>query len=208
MGGILDIFGAGKTAKAQKQAADKSAQASQYATDQSIALQREQFDRVWQATQGARNLGNNATGQLQGLTDGTIDPSAWIKKTPGYQVNLDAGQRQLNASLAAKGGLLSGDAMKEGLKFGADYANGVFGQERNALLAYAGLGQTAVNTGAQTGQATANASQNALQQNAANLSSSYGQKADATAGLWGTISGTFGQNALSRMAGSFMKGGF
>ena len=40
MGGILDIFGASKTAKAQKQAADKSAAASQYATDQSMALQR------------------------------------------------------------------------------------------------------------------------------------------------------------------------
>lgn len=208
MGGILDIFGAGKTAKAQSKAADKAAAASQYATDQSLALQREQFDRIWNATKGSRDLGNTATGQLQGLADGSMDPTAWIQKTPGYQVNLDAGQRQINASLAARGGLLSGDAAKEGLRYGADYANGVFGQERNALLAYAGLGQTAVNTGAQTGQATANASQNALQQNAANLASSYGQKADATAGLWGTISGTFGQNALSRMAGSFMKGGF
>lgn len=50
MGGILDIFGASKTAKAQKQAADKSAAASQYATDQSMALQREQFNRIWDAT--------------------------------------------------------------------------------------------------------------------------------------------------------------
>lgn len=207
MGGILDIFGAGKTAKAQKQAADKAAQASQYATDQSLALQREQFDRVWNATAGSRQLGDTATAKLQGLADGTVDPSEWIKSTPGYQVNLDAGQRQLNASLAAKGGLLSGDAAKEGLKYGANYANGVFGQERNALLSYAGLGQTAVNTGAATGQATANASQNALQQNAANLTSSYNQKADATAGLWGTLSGTFGQNALSKYASMFMGGG-
>lgn len=208
MGGILDIFGASKTAKAQKQAADKAAAASQYATDQSVNLQREQFDRIWKATQGSRNLGDTATGQLQGLADGSVDPTAWVQKTPGYQVNLDAGQRQLNASLAAKGGLLSGDAMKEGLKYGADYANNVFGQERNAMLAYAGLGQTALNTGAATGQATANASQNALQNNASNLASSYNQKADATAGLWGTISGTFGQNAMAQLAGSFMKGGF
>lgn len=207
MGGILDIFGANKTAKAQKQAADKAAQASQYATDQAMALQRENFNRIWEATAPSRKLGDTATGQLQGLADGTVDPTAWVQKTPGYQANLDAGQRQINASAAAKGGLLSGDAAKAGLKYGADYATGVYNQERNALLAMAGLGQTAVNTGAATGQATANASQNALQQNAANLGSSYQQKADATAGLWGTITGTFGQNALAKYAKTFA-GGF
>lgn len=207
MGGILDIFGASKTAKAQKQAADKAAQASQYATDQSLALQREQFNRIWEATSPSRKLGDTATGQLQGLTDGTIDPTKWLEANPGYQTNLQAGQRQINASAAAKGGLLSGDAAKAGLKFGADYATGVYNQERNALLAMAGLGQTAVNTGAQTGQATANASQNALQQNAQNLASSYGQKARATAGLWGTITGTYGQepmmNVMKMFGGKF-----
>jgi hypothetical protein len=207
MGGILDIFGASKTAKAQKQAADKAAQASQYATDQSLALQREQFNRIWEATAPSRKLGDTATGQLQGLADGTIDPTKWLEANPGYQTNLQAGQRQINASAAAKGGLLSGDAAKAGLKFGADYATGVYNQERNALLAMAGLGQTAVNTGAQTGQATTNASQNALQQNAQNLATSYGQKADATAGLWGTITGTFGNNALAKYAKVFA-GGF
>lgn len=207
MGGILDIFGANKTAKAQKQAADKAAQASQYATDQSIALQKEQFNRIWEATAGSRKLGDTATGTLQGLTDGTIDPTAWVQKTPGYKVNLDAGQRQLNASAAARGGLLSGDAAKDALKYGADYATGQFGTERNALLAMAGLGQTAVNTGAQVGGQTTNAITNALQNNAQNLASSYGQKADATAGLWGTIAGTFGNNALAKYA-KVVAGGF
>lgn len=203
MGAILDIFGASKTAKAQTQAADKAAAASQYATDQSIGLQKEQFDRIWGATAPSRALGDTAVAKLQGLTDGTTDPTAWLQSTPGYKANLDAGQRQINASLAAKGGLLSGDAAKEGLKYGADYATGIYNTERNALLAAAGLGQTAVNTGAATGQATTNASQNALTQNANNLASSFNQKADATAGLWGTISGTYGQNAMAKYAKMF-----
>lgn len=207
MGGIVDIFTGNKTAKAQKQAADKTAQASQYATDQSIALQRELFGRIWDATAASRKLGDTATGKLQGLLDGSTDPTAWLESTPGYRVSLDAGQRQINASSAAKGGLLSGAAAKAGLKYGADYATNVYNTERNALLAQAGLGQTAVNTGAQTGQATANASQNALMQNAANLGSSYQQKADATAGFMGTLAGTFGGNALSRYAKMFA-GGF
>lgn len=207
MGGILDIFGANKTAKAQKQAADQAAAASQYATDQSIALQKEQFNRIWEATAGSRKLGDTATGTLQGLTDGTIDPTAWVQKTPGYQVNLDAGQRQLNASAAARGGLLSGDAAKDALKYGADYATGQFGTERNALLAMAGLGQTAVNTGAQVGGQTTNAITNALQNNAQNLTSSYGQKADATTGLWATLAGSFGANSLAKYGKAFMTGG-
>lgn len=212
MGALADILGASKAAKAQTKAADKAAQASQYATDQSMALQREQFNRIWDATAGSRKLGDTATGQLQGLADGTVDPTAWLQKTPGYQANLDAGQRQINASAAAKGGLLSGDAAKAGLKFGADYATGVYNQERNALLAMAGLGQTGVNTAAQTGQATANASQNALQTNAERLGSSYQQKANAQSQLWSGLGGYLGSQSAKGMnfgnALKFFSGGF
>lgn len=207
MGGILDIFGASKTAKAQKQAAEKSAQASQYATDQSLAYQREQDARTYADTAGARNLGNAATTKLQGLIDGTVDPNAFVRSTAGYQVGLDQGQRQINASAAAKGGLLSGAAARAGLRYGQDYATGVLNTERNALMGAAGLGAQGVSTGAQSGAQAANASQNALTGNAQNLASSYNQKADATAGLWGTITGTFGNNALSKYAKMFA-GGF
>lgn len=204
MGAVLDIFGANKAAKAQQKAAQQAAQASQYATDQSIAQQREMFERIWQAGQPGRDLGNAATGKLQNLLANPAQAQQWVEQTPGYQTNLAAGQRQLNASAAAKGGLLSGAAAREGLRYGADYATNVFNTERNALLAQAGLGQTALNTGAQVGQGTTNATQNALFQNANNLGRSYYDKADATAGLWGTISGTFGQNALASVAGKFL----
>lgn len=205
MGFVADLFGAGKAAKAQKQAADKSAQASQYATDKTIAEQKRQFDLIWGETADSRKLGHTATGKLQGLMDGG-DPTAWIESTPGYQANLKAGQRQLNASAASRGGLLSGDAAREALKYGADYATGVFNTERNALMAQAGLGQTALNTGAATGQNTTNAITNALQGNAQNLASSYQKKADATSGFWGTVSGTLGGNAFAKNLGSFASG--
>lgn len=206
MGQVLDIFGAKKAAKAQKQAADKAAAASQYATDQSLALQREQFDRMWGATQGARDLGDAAIGKLNALNSGALNATDWIKSTPAYQTNLDAGQRQINASMAARGGLLSGDAAKEGMKYGADYANNLFNQERNALMAQAGLGQTATAQGGSAGQNMANNGQNALFNNANNLASSYNQKADATAGFWGNMVGTFGSNAIGGKLGSFLKG--
>lgn len=206
MGFVADIFGGNKAAKAQIKAADKSAAASQYATDQSLALQREQFDRMWGATQPGRDLGNAAIGKINALNNGTVNATDWIKNTPAYQTNLDAGQRQINASMAAKGGLMSGDAAKAGLKYGADYANNLFNQERNALMAQAGLGQTATAQGGAAGQNMANNGQNALFNNANNLASSYGQKADAKAGFWGNMTGLFGSNGFANMAGSFMKG--
>ena len=203
MGVIADLFGASKTASAQKKAADKAAAASQYATDQSIALQRANDDRTWAATQGARDLGNTATGSLNALFNGTTNATDWTRAQPNYQVNLDAGQRQINASAAAKGGLLSGAAAREGLKYGADYATNQYQGAVNNLFTAAGQGAQGVSTGAQTGQATANASQNALTGNAANLASSYNQKADATGGMWGTVAGTFGQEAMAKYAKMF-----
>lgn len=217
MGAILDIFGAGKAKKAQQKAADQQIAASREATDKSLAMQQEQFDRVWGATQVGRDAGNAATSrlsQLSGLTPNVdaagnpISTTDWLRSTPGYDVNFKEGQRAQNASLASRGGLLSGDAGRAAIQYGQDFGNRIFNQERNALQSIAGLGQNATAQGASAGAQQANAGQNALFQNAGNLSSSYQNKADATSGFWGTLSGTFGQNALSSLAGSFMKGGF
>lgn len=203
MGFIADIFTSSKAAKAQTRAADQAAAASQYATDQSIALQREQFNRVWDATAQQRALGNSATGRLQGLLDGTTDPTQWLQSTPGYQFNFDEGQRSLQATRAARGGLLSGAAGREAVRYGQNYGNNIFNQERNALLSQAGFGQTATGMGAQAGANAANASQNALLNNASLLGQSSYARGDAQAGFWGSVGGALnGGNFLA----SFMKG--
>ena len=70
MGQILDIFGASKARKAQERAADKSIAASTAATDRTLALQRDMFDRVWTGTAVQRDAGDAATrmmAQLMGL---------------------------------------------------------------------------------------------------------------------------------------------
>lgn len=263
MGNLLDIFGANKAAKAQSKAADQQIAASKEATDKSLAMQQEQFDRVWGATEVSRTAGNAATAKLADLSglgggsnalnwsgyleanpdvaasiaagnyggegglagaaqrhfteygqkEGRAAPTVqtttdWLRSTPGYDVNFKEGQRAQNASLASRGGLLSGDAGRAAIQYGQDYGNRIFNQERNALQSIAGLGQSATAQGNAAGAQQASAGQNALFQNAGNLSSSYQNKADATSGFWGTMSGTFGSNALAGMAGSFLKGGF
>lgn len=260
MGNLLDILGANAARKAQSKAADQQIAASRDATAKSLAMQQEQFDRIWGATQVGRDAGNAATSKLAqlsglggasgpdwntyltanpdvaaavsaggfggegGLTgaaqrhyaeygqkEGRAAPLAqtttdWLRSTPGYDVNFKEGQRAQNASLASRGGLLSGDAGRAAIQYGQDYGNRIFNQERNALQSIAGLGQSATAQGAAAGSQQANAGQNALFQNAGNLSSSYQNKADATSGFWGTMAGTFGSNALSGQLGSFMKG--
>lgn len=108
--------------------------------------------------------------------------------SPGYQFRLKEGQRQLNAGLASKGQLFSGDAGREAIKYGQDFASNEFNTHLNQLFNAAGMGQTS--TG-QSNAAGANYAQGVNQNNmtSANaLASSYGTQANA----WGNALGTIG----------------
>lgn len=71
-----------------------------------------------------------------GLLTGTVtDPNSWLNQQftgenlendPGYQFRRDQGQNALNQSLAAKGGLLSGAALKATEKFSQGLAGDEF----------------------------------------------------------------------------------
>lgn len=56
----------------------------------------------------------------------SFDPSG-ITSDPGYQFNLEQGQRGLNSGLAAGGALYSGKALKAASAYNQDYANNAFG---------------------------------------------------------------------------------
>lgn len=88
-----------------------------------------------------------------------------FQKDPGYQFRMDEGQKGLERSAAARGGLLSGATLKATDRYSQDYASGEysnaynrFNNDRttrfNRLSAIAGTGQTAATT---TGSLGANA---------------------------------------------------
>lgn len=90
-----------------------------------------------------------------------------FQKDPGYDFRMGEGTKAVEASAAARGGLLSGRAAKELERFGQDYASGEysnaynrFNNDRttrfNRLATLAGVGQTATNTGIAAGQNSAN----------------------------------------------------
>lgn len=79
-----------------------------------------------------------------------------FQQDPGYQFRLDEGQKALDRSAAARGGMFSGAAYKAGERYAQDYASGEFGkasdryvnnqnQTYNQLAGLASIGQNAAN---------------------------------------------------------------
>lgn len=108
-----------------------------------------------------------------------------MRSTPGYQMGLDEGNKQIQSSAAARGGLNSGATLKALQKYGTDYADARGWQPYiNQLQSLSGLAQTAGGQIGSYGQNFASqAGQNA--QNAANARAQSTYQA-ANARLWGT----------------------
>tara|TARA_R110001632_G_scaffold41747_3_gene105369 strand:+ start:2262 stop:2996 length:735 start_codon:yes stop_codon:yes gene_type:complete len=64
-----------------------------------------------------------------------------FQKSPGYQFRIDEAQKALQGSQAAKGGLLSGGAMKEMNAYTQGIASNEYGSYINQLEGLAGMGQ-------------------------------------------------------------------
>lgn len=84
-----------------------------------------------------------------------IDAYKAFQASPTYQFPLQEGMRQLNTGLASRGQLFSGDAGKQAIQYGQDYASG---QLNNFL----GLAENQTNRGIQAGGAIAGVGVNAL----------------------------------------------
>jgi hypothetical protein len=165
------IYGASKAADAQKAAADKSA-----------AVQLQMFDKQTELQKPFMQGGLSAQNQLltllglkvptgEGAVPGlSVDPNspdfgsaaksfsmADFEADPGYAFRMDEGMKALERSAAARGGLLSGAALKGATRFGQDLASTEYTNafnryqtERSArlnpLLSLLGAGQTSANT--------------------------------------------------------------
>lgn len=181
VGGVVSSSAAGKAANAQAKSADAA-----------TAEQQRQFDISQENIKPFREAGLSVLPQLQsGLAPGgefnrnfTL---ADFNKDPGYQFRMDEGQKALERSAAAGGGLLSGGTGKALQQYGQDYASGEYSNAYNRfnndqttrfnrLSALAGTGQTATNTLATLGASTAaNIGENDLQKGNAQAAGYIGQ---------------------------------
>jgi hypothetical protein len=94
------------------------------AADRAAELQRQQFEQTRADQEPWRQAGINALGEMQ-RTAGNV-PGAFkfgmdqFQQDPGYAFRLSEGQKALDRSAAARGGLISGGALKAATRYGQD----------------------------------------------------------------------------------------
>ena len=163
------VIGGVMSSNAAGDAADAQVQSSQEAN----ATQLKMFEQNRADQEPWREAGVTALGQLGA---GTVDGGdfnrdftlADFTKDPGYDFRMQQGQRGLDSSAAARGGALSGAAVKASTRYNQDYASGEyqnayhrFNADRtarfNRLSSLAGVGQTATNQVGEQGTRVAGA---------------------------------------------------
>jgi hypothetical protein len=187
--GALGAFGANRAAKTQANAAQQGIDAQQRMYEQTRADQE-----PW------RQAGMTALNQLIPLaTNYQKFGMDQFQQDPGYQFRLNEGLKALDRQAAARGGLISGNAMKAASRYGQDYASNEYTNafnryqtERNAQLnplqSLAGVGQSATNY-------VGNAAQNMGQAQNQNIQSIGNAQASGYVG---------GANALNSALGTYL----
>ncbi len=175
-------------------AASKAAKTQAASADRSIDLQREMFNKQLELQQPFQEAGVNALNRMQsGDVMGMMDPS--------YKFRLGEGLKALDRQAAARGGLISGGALKAAQRYGQDVASTEFGNAYNRLASMAGLGQTATGAmGGAAGQFGANAGNLMTGAGAARASGYVGGANALTSGLGQYMNYTQNQNLINRFA--------
>lgn len=139
-------------------AAGQQADAANAAT----AAQERMFERQVELQEPWRKAGEGALNQLSaGLAEGgkyatPFSATDW-KTDPGYAFRLSEGLKSLDRTAAARGGLISGSALKAATRYGQDAAsqeyqnafNRYYAERQNMLAplqSLAGVGQSSANT--------------------------------------------------------------
>jgi hypothetical protein len=137
-------------------AAGNAADTQAAAASGAAALQNEQFRQTREDQLPFLEAGKRALTKLEGAADYTPFGMSQFQQDPGYAFRLSEGQKALDRSAAARGGLISGGALKAATRYGQDmgsqeYSNAFnrYQAERQAKLgplqSLAGVGQTTAN---------------------------------------------------------------
>ncbi|WP_439684867.1 DNA transfer protein p32 [Cupriavidus oxalaticus] len=132
---------------------------------------------------------------------------------PGYQFRLGEGQKQIESSAAARGGLLSGAAAKALTKYNQNFASNEFqnaynrfntnqGNTFNRLASLAGVGQTATNQLQAAGQNYANNAGQAAIYGGTQRASGYAGQANALSAGLGGVASAIGNIPFGSFAGN------
>ena len=168
--GAAILGAAGVGALASRSASKTQATAARDAAN----ISQQQYEQTREDQAPYRTAGYNALAEMQ-RTAGNV-PAAFkfgdyeFKADPGYGFRLSEGEKALGRTAAARGGLISGGALKAATRFGQDMGSQEYQSAYNRALtgyntdvarenqlynrqaALSGIGQTATNLVGQAGQ--------------------------------------------------------
>ena len=118
--GLLGAYSANRAAGEQADAATRAAEAQAGASRYAADLQQQQYRENVQRQQPFYEAGVNALPELVQASRYTPFSMEQFTADPGYGFRLSEGQKALDRSAAARGGLISGGALKAATRFGQD----------------------------------------------------------------------------------------
>lgn len=147
-------------------AASSAAETQAAAARDAANLSNEQYKQTREDQAPWREAGVGALNKLIPMSDYTNFGMDQFRADPGYAFRLSEGQKALDRQAAARGGLISGGALKAAQRYGQEmgsqeYTNAFnrYQAERQARLgplqSLAGIGQSATNFTGQAGAANA-----------------------------------------------------
>lgn len=201
-------------ANAAGSAASTQADATNRASDLQYKQWRESVDlqKPW-LTAGETALNRLSAGLAPGGEFATPFSKTNWQTDPGYQFRLGEGLKALDRQAAARGGLISGAALKAATRYGQDYGSGEYQnafnryyQERQNMLSplqsLAGVGQTSAQQIGTSGERMASNVGDMMTSGAAARASGYVGTANAlTGGLNTYLNYQQGQNMLNALRG-------
>ena len=213
-GGLDEATGGGQTG-----AAREAAQIANASSDRALALQQRIYDESIARQQPYYQAGVNALpGYLKGIAAGGeyVRPftMADFRTDPGYAFRLSEGQKALDRQAAARGGLISGSALKAAQRYGQDMGTQDYGRAlqdfygrqdvaRNAAAGIAGYGPTSNALAATAGERLVTNSAPLMQNQGNNAANAGLAGRQAAQSAYGEIGKALGSGGFSNMFGNY-----
>lgn len=206
---LLPIAGSLYNSSQQRDAAGDASSAQIAAQREAIAEQRRQFDTQLEMLRPQRELGNsaiNVLGRLGGYNTGADggagapDMSAFYA-SPDYNFRRTEGNRDIGNSFAARGGALSGNALRGITDYNSNLASGEFNNFVQRRLQEAGLGGAATSQGVNASQYTGGNVSNLLAEGGNARASGIINQSNAVTNGLNDIGGWYGNWLRNRRVG-------
>ena len=211
VGGISGLFGGKKTdsGAAAARAAVQAAQIQADSANRSADLQYKMYQEAVGREQPWITAGTGAVNQYSGLLNlpgyAKIDPTGYLRSTPGYDWQLGQGVNALDRSAASRGMLLSGPQAKAVTKYGQGLADTTYNSLMDRLYGLSNQGQSAAslagNQGMTTGQNMGNAYMSGANAQAQGLYNAYNARESAYQNQQNNMMGGLGM--LTNSLGKF-----